>query len=84
MSWRTRPRPPPSPPSTTGGTLAKSTKYYVEYTYTNATGETPGSTELNFTTASSTATNGALLLLPTLPAGATGINVYVGTSTAPK
>jgi len=66
--------------STTGGTLAKSTKYYVEYTYTNATGETTGSTELNFTTAASTATNSALLLLPTLPAGATGINVYVGTS----
>ncbi len=65
--------------ATTGGTLAASTTYKIEVTYTTAAGETAASSATSITTPAGTNTNSITLSLPALPSGVTGENVYVGT-----
>ena len=66
--------PPVSLTNAKGGILPKG-QYYVEYTFTDATGEsTPSLESAPFTVAAS---NLFSVLLPTPPAGVTGINVYL-------
>jgi len=71
--------------ATTGGTLVGSSqKYYIKYTWTTASGETTASAEASGYITSSACTTGAITITtPNLPitAGATGINVYVSTTT---
>jgi hypothetical protein len=70
----------PAAPTTStaaGGTLAGKT-YYVKITYTNALGETVGSTEIS----QAVAVNNLLVIdSPAAQAGATGWNAYVSTLT---
>jgi hypothetical protein len=64
--------------STSGGTLAKNTTYYYVVTALNAYGQSAG-TEVHITTGNSTSTN-TVTLNWTAVTGATGYNVYRGTS----
>ncbi len=65
---------------TTGG-LLQAGDYYLKYTFTNAAGETKASASSSqFTIASG---NIPLVTLPSLPVGATGINIYLTTPYGP-
>ncbi|MCA1596073.1 MAG: hypothetical protein LC772_06580 [Chloroflexi bacterium] len=63
--------------ATTGGTIPGGT-YWVAYTYKNAAGETAASPAASIVVPTTTATNTITDTAPALPAGATGINAYIG------
>jgi len=63
--------------SSTGGSLANSTTYYMKVTYSTAMGETVASAEFSQATAGG---GTALIVTPNanIPAAALGVNVYIG------
>jgi hypothetical protein len=63
---------------TNASSTLTATRYYVQYTWVTATGETKGSTEAFLDIA---AGNNLSISVPTFPAGATKANIYVGTAT---
>lgn len=65
-------------PSTTGGALHGNTTIYAVYSYYNSNGETIASSEGSYSVPAGTNTNEITLTAPSLPSGATGVNVYVG------
>ena len=73
---------PATPPTLTAitGSLSKSPTYFVKYTYFTNEGETLPSPEVS-KKFSGGGTTGIQVTAPALPAGATGIRVYISTST---
>lgn len=65
-------------PVTTGGTLVGGTSIYVTYTFKTSSGETLQSAEAVYAVPAGTSTNIITATTPSVPSGATGINVYVG------
>jgi hypothetical protein len=75
------PIPAPASPTlgttTTGGTLAPGTYYYILTAWEGVnTSETNGKNAATITIPVGTATNKITITFPTLPAGATGFNIY--------